>query len=279
MSRKKVIGIVAPARAITKDDAARVEAVAQDRYPGGEVKLRFHPQCFLQHGHFAGDDEARSMAFLEAANDDNIDAIWFARGGYGSCRLKDSVFDMLAPTARDKTYLGYSDTGALLARLYAMGYQNIAHGSMPADINRIDGDKAVARSLRYLVEKSPDAIEPSLKAGEKVATFNIKMLSHIVGTPFLPDLSDHILLLEDVAEYHYQLDRAFFTITSNETIRACAGIRLGRCSDIPENDICFDKTEEEIAQYWCERNGIKYLGRADIGHDSDNKVAPFGLLK
>ena len=279
MSVKKVIGIVAPARAITKDDAARVEAVAQDLYPGGAVELRFHPQCFLQHGHFAGDDDARSEAFLDIANDKSVDAVWFARGGYGSCRLNDTVFEKLSSAARDKIYLGYSDTGALLARLYAMGFESIAHGPMPADINRIDGDKAVARALTYLVEKAPAVIEPSLKAGDKAAAFNIKMLNHIVGTPFLPNLSGHILLLEDIAEYHYQLDRSFYTITSNETIRNCAGIRLGRCSDIPKNDICFGKTEEEIAQYWCDRNEITYLGRADIGHDSDNKVAPFGLLK
>ena len=56
-----------------------------------------------------------------------------------------------------------------------------------------------------------------------------------------------------------------------------AGIRLGRCSDVPENDPDFGRTEEEIARYWCERSGIPYLGRADIGHDVDNKVVPFGL--
>jgi len=51
---------------------------------------------------------------------------------------------------------------------------------------------------------------------------------------------------------------------------------LGKKDDIPENDISFGKDEVEIAQYWCDRNEIAYLGRADIGHDCENKVVPFG---
>jgi len=276
MSRKKIIGIVAPARAITKEDAARVDAIAHEAYPDGEIELRFHPQCFLNYGHFAGDDAVRSAAFVEVANDKNVDAVWFARGGYGSCRIADAAYEQLTPAARDKVYLGYSDTGAILARLYSLGFENIAHGPMPSDINRKGGEQAVTRSLAYLVEEAATSIEPSLKPDEPAAAFNIKMLSNLVGAPWLPDFSNHVLLLEDIAEYHYQLDRSFFTITSNEAIRSCAGIRLGRCSDIPENDISFGKDEVEIAQYWCDRNGIAYLGRADIGHDCENKVVPFG---
>jgi muramoyltetrapeptide carboxypeptidase len=75
----------------------------------------------------------------------------------------------------------------------------------------------------------------------------------------------------------YRTDRSMFHITSNPNVRGVAGIRLGRCSDVPENDPDFGETEEEIARHWCERAGIPYLGRADIGHDSANKVVPFGI--
>ena len=57
---------------------------------------------------------------------------------------------------------------------------------------------------------------------------------------------------------------------------ALAGLRLGRCNLIPENDPDFGLNEEEVCVFWCERAGIPYLGRADIGHDADNKVVPFG---
>jgi muramoyltetrapeptide carboxypeptidase len=77
----------------------------------------------------------------------------------------------------------------------------------------------------------------------------------------------------------YRIDRSLFHITSNPGIRKAAGIWLGRCSAIPPNDPDFGQTEEEVARHWCERSGIPYLGRADIGHDVDNKVVPFGRLR
>jgi muramoyltetrapeptide carboxypeptidase len=63
---------------------------------------------------------------------------------------------------------------------------------------------------------------------------------------------------------------------SSPRLRKLSGLRLGRCSDIPANDPAFEKTEVEVAQYWCKRTGIPFLGRADIGHDVENKVVPFG---
>lgn len=282
MNQKTSIGIVAPARALAREDADRVSALVAETFDKGrseEISLHFHSQCFLNNGHFAGDDPARSAAFIETANDPSIDAIWFARGGYGSCRLEETAFTHLTDCAKEKTYMGYSDTCAILGRLYAMGFDHIIHGPMPADINRHDGEAAVIRAIRYFSDQSHGCIDSSCQSGEKLAAFNIKLLSHLLGTSWVPDLSGHVLLLEDVAEYHYQLDRSMFTITSNKNVQACAGIRLGRCSSIPENDIDFGLDEEEITKYWCNRHNIQYLGRADIGHDSQNKIVPFGLFR
>jgi muramoyltetrapeptide carboxypeptidase len=74
----------------------------------------------------------------------------------------------------------------------------------------------------------------------------------------------------------YAIDRALFHVTSNAALRKVAGIRLGRCSAIPPNEPEFGCNEEEVVQYWCRIAGIPYLGRADIGHDIDNKIVPFG---
>src|SRR4051794_24606864 len=88
MSNKKCrIAVVAPASPISPDVADKAQAVAESLYPDAGVEIFFHPQCFMSHGHFAGDDDTRARAFLEVANDDSTDAVWFARGGYGSCRI------------------------------------------------------------------------------------------------------------------------------------------------------------------------------------------------
>ena len=270
------VGVVAPGSRIDPVLAERLGALAGRIYGDRAPDIHVHPQCFLSHGHFAGDDAARGEAFLDIANDPEIDALWFARGGYGSCRLLETILPRLTEAARAKTYLGYSDAGSLLGALYGQGVANIVHGPMPVDLERAGGVQAVARALAWLVDRDPGVLEPSLADGAPAAAFNLTILSELMGTPFQPDLAGHVLMLEEVSEYHYSIDRDFFHVTSHPAMRAVAGIRLGRCSAIPANVPDFGQNEDEIARYWCARSGIAYLGRADIGHDVDNKIVPFG---
>jgi muramoyltetrapeptide carboxypeptidase len=277
MARKIRVGIVATASRLEPSMAERVTALAAGHFPS--LELHFHPHCYLAAGHFAGSDADRAAAFLEIANDAAFDALWFGRGGYGSGRIAERVLPQLGAAARSKTYLGYSDAGVLLAGLYAQGFPGVVHGPMPADINRTGGEGAVLRALAYLAGRSPDVLEPSLRPSDKVAAFNLMTFSQLIGTPLQPDLAGHVLMLEEVSEYMYRIDRSLFHVTSNPAIRRVAGIRLGRCSAIPANDPDFGRTEVEVVRHWCEASGIPYLGRADIGHDVDNKIVPFGAFQ
>lgn len=271
------IGVVAPASRLSPEVVDKVNAVAARQYPEWTPKIVFHPQCFATHGHFAGDDETRAQALIDFANDPSYDAIWFARGGYGSCRVAATVMSRLTALSRRKTYLGYSDAGTLLAVLYHCGFPSVAHGPVAQDVLRDGGDAAVARALAWMVERSPQALEPTVDGTRKTAAFNITILSQLLGTPLQPDLAGHVLMLEEVSEAMYRIDRSLFHITSNADIRRVAGIMLGRCSAITPNDPDFGMTEEEVARHWCKKSGIPWLGRADIGHDADNKIVPFGL--
>ena len=277
MAKKVKIGIVAPSSRLEPAMAERVAKLAAERHPMAE--LHFHPQCSLSSGHFAGDDAARAAAFVEVANDSAFDALWFARGGYGSGRIAEAVLPRLTDAARRKAYLGYSDAGAMLAALYAAGFTGLAHGPMPADIKRKGGEAAVARALDWLVRRAPEALEPSLAGGGKAAAFNLMTFSQLIGTPLEPDLAGHVLMLEEVDEHMYRIDRSLFHLTSHRALRRLAGIRLGRCSAIPPNDPDFVLNEVEVVQHWCKVSGIPFLGRADIGHDPENKIVPFGPLR
>ena len=270
------IGVVAPASPMSADVATRVPALAKRLYPDRTPEIVFHPQCFASHGHFAGDDETRALAFLDIANDEDYDAVWFARGGYGSCRVIESIMRGLTETAKRKAYLGYSDTGMLLAALYRAGFAAVAHGPMAQDILRNAGDPAVARALAWMIDRAPEALEPTVVGAKKTAAFNMTVLNHLLGTALAPDLDGHVLMLEEVGEAMYRIDRSLFHITSNANIRRVSGIMLGRCSRITPNEPDFGMNEEEIAQYWCRSAGIAWLGRADIGHDTNNKIVPFG---
>jgi muramoyltetrapeptide carboxypeptidase len=272
------IGVTAPGSPIDAALAERVTQLAEAQF-GTRVALRFHPQCFLSWGHFAGTDDERAAAFLELANDPALDAVWIARGGYGSCRIVPHVLARLGPAAATKTYLGYSDAGSLLSALYAKGFKHAAHGPMPGDALREDGEKAVVRALSFLVDREPETLEPSLDGAMPTVAFNLTILCHLLGTPQEPDLVGHVVMLEEVSEHLYRIDRALCQLTRNEKTRRAAGLRLGRVSLVPPNDPQFGQTPEEIIRHWCTDSGIPYFGPADIGHDVENRIVPFGMLQ
>jgi muramoyltetrapeptide carboxypeptidase len=272
------IAVVAPARAIDPVVAARAGAFAAIAYP--EIDLVFHPQCFASEGHFAGSDAVRAAALLEVANDPAVGAVWFARGGYGSNRILSAVMPRLGPAARDKAYVGYSDMGFLLAALYARRIGRPVHGPMATDINRAKGDETVARTLGWLLRRDRQGLEPTLTGageGQPAAAFNLAILQSLVGTPWLPDLTDHVLMIEEVSEPLYNVDRMLFTIAHATQLKGVAGVRLGLVNDIQANDPPWGETLEAMMDRWCREMGVPYLGRAEIGHAQSNRVVPFGI--
>src|SRR5688500_19787379 len=112
---KMRIAIVAPSCTLQREAAEAVTALAEAR---GDCELAFHPQCFLSDGHFAGSDAERLAALREAMADPAVDALWFARGGYGSNRIAEAALAGVPDAARRKLYMGYSDSGFLLAGLH-----------------------------------------------------------------------------------------------------------------------------------------------------------------
>jgi muramoyltetrapeptide carboxypeptidase len=267
------IAICAPGTPITRDVAERVSTLAAAEFP--QLELAFHEQCFAMDGHFAGDDARRLAALLECANDTAVDAVWFAKGGYGSNRIAADALVRFDRTAYDKTFLGYSDNGYLQAGAYRQGIGHAVHGPMPVDILREGGEVAVTRALAWFAGDDR-GLEPSLD-GRPAVAFNLMTLAMLCGTELMPDLSGHVVMVEEVAEHLYAVDRLFFHVTQH--LRGVAGLRLGRVSAVPENDRPFGSTAEQIARDWCARTGIPFLGAADIGHDADNRIVPFGLAR
>ena len=263
------IAVVAPSCSLTREAAKAVESIVRER---GDCELAFHPQCFLTDGHFAGPDETRLAALRETMADPRVDAVWFARGGYGSNRIAEAALADLPEAARSKVYMGYSDAGFLLAGMHKADL-DVAWGPMPQDVMREGGAAAVERALDWLIRHDPSALEKDLSA--RAMAFNLTVLSNLLGTPLEPDVAGVDLLIEEVSEHLYAMDRAMFHVTSSANVRRAAQIRLGRVGDILPNDVDFGSDEVAIVEDWCRRSGIAYGGRADIGHDALNKVVPF----
>lgn len=261
------IGVVAPSCPLRRDAAEAASALATAR----DVELVIHPQCFLQEGHFAGSDEARLSALREMMGDPSLGAIWFARGGYGSNRIAAEATRDLPASALAKTYLGYSDGGFLLAALHQAGAA-VAHGPMVQDVARDGGEAAIARALAWLCAGDPTALEPGLDG--PAFAFNLVVLSSLMGTSLEPDFKGAELLIEEVDEEAYRIDRFLFHVASQPGFAKVRQLRLGRCA-IRDNDRPFGSDVEAIARHWCGQAGVPYGGRADIGHDVMNRIVPF----
>src|SRR6476620_9446364 len=256
------IAVVAPSCPLKPEAAELVEAIVRER---GDCELLIHPQCFLTDGHFAGPDHDRLAALLQVMADPAVDAVWFARGGYGSNRIAAGTLADLPEAARGKTYMGYSDAGFLMAGFHKAGL-DVAWGPMPQDVLRGDhglegGEAAVERALDWLVRRDPSGLEPTIQA--PAMAFNLTVLSNLLGTPLEPDFTGVDLLIEDVSEQLYRIDRTMFHVRASENVRRVRRLRLGRVSDVLENDPAFAIDEAGIVEEWCARSGVPYGGRAD----------------
>ena len=96
------IAVVAPSCTLKPEAAERVTTIAAGR---GDCELAIHPQCFLSDGHFAGSDAERLAALREVMADPSVDALWFARGGYGSNRIAEAAIVDPASLAEAKGLL------------------------------------------------------------------------------------------------------------------------------------------------------------------------------
>ena len=266
------IAVCAPATPITREhEKAALELVAGEFH---DHSITFHDQCFLQAGHFAGTDQQRLGALLDCANDPDVDVVWFAKGGYGSNRIAEAAIAQMNKSARSKTYVGFSDMGYLLAALYRKGIGQPVHGSMPVSALSERGREAVRRVLRWLGGDN-SVLEPSLDGQTPAVAFNLITLAMLTDTPIMPDLTGHVVMVEEVSEHLYSIDRIFFHLAN--TLPRIAGLRLGAVTDVPENYVEFGQEAEDIARFWCARAGFPYLGRAEIGHSPANRIVPFGL--
>lgn len=270
------IAVCAPARSISQAGAARVQAFAALYYP--QVELIVDPQSFAEAGHFAGPDTLRAETFLKYANDPAIDALWFGRGGYGSNRILRAVMPELKAAAHDKSYMGFSDMGFLLGALYARRIGRPVHGPMASNVTERSGGVPVGRALGWLVDRDARVLEPTLD-GRPAACFNLVILCALLGTPWVPDLTDHILYIEEVGESFYRIDRLLFQMANATQLKGVAGVRLGSVTDVPKDEgpEQFGETLEQMMDRWCRDMGVPYLGRARVGHDADNMVVPFGV--
>ncbi|MFH2065214.1 MAG: LD-carboxypeptidase [Pseudomonadota bacterium] len=267
------IGIVAPAGAFDHMKLHRGISVVEQM--GFKV---FTPKgLFEKEDYLAGSDEHRAQILNHLFQEPSIKAVICARGGFGSVRIL-SLLDYKTIRDSRKIFLGFSDITAILTtfqtRCGLIGF----HGPMItslADANTESRDamyKALTSNRKLTIKPGKGL---TLKSGVRAGTVtggNLATLCHLVGTPFEPDLNGHILVLEDVGEPHYKIDRMLIQMKLAGCFKGLSGLVLGSFENCGTLEGIYRIVERLFKEY-----DYPVLAGFEIGHGTTNITFPVGL--
>lgn len=239
------------------------------------------PHATERVGYLAGHDRDRLNDINQALRDPKIDAIWCLRGGYGMMRiLSDIDYDALSRTP--KAIIGYSDITALHAAVQRKCKLVTYHGPTAretlTDFSRDSLRRAVvAQADSCGVAPNAREINAGIAEGRLVGG-NLAVLASLCGTPFAPDFSDGILILEDINEPMYRIDRMLQQLRLAGALDGCRAIAFGECSGCPEDagggGRSFDQVLGEIAHAL----GVPCLAGIPVGHIAEQWTIPLGAM-
>lgn len=273
------IALVAPAGPL-RLPADLDRAIENAEKLGWEPVIGVHARS--RHTYFAGSDDERLADFNDALRDDSIDGIWCLRGGYGAMRLLQGV-DYDALTRRPKPVIGYSDISALHCAIGAQANLASIHGptargkltpfserSLRAAATRTADPCGVATDARTLV---------SGRARGRLVGGNLALLSALHGTPFQPNYDGAILVLEDVNEAPYRIERMLLQLRLSGDLFTCAGIAFGSFTNTGEKDDSLGgaRSLPEVLEEAAKAVGVPTISGIPLGHISDQWSIPLGM--
>jgi len=237
---------------------------------------------FARDGFLAGSDRRRADTLASALQEEDTQAVWCIRGGYGTARLLH-LLDLPRLRRCPKLFIGFSDVTALLMQLARPDGFVTIHGPVVVQLPRLRA--ADVRWLQALLfaPKAPQRVPlgrvrtlvPGTAEGV-LAAGNLSMLASLAGTPFAPDLRGAVLCLEDVNEEAYRLDRLFWQIGSAGLLNGVRGVVVGELTDCKPAG-----TARHSARRVLERAvatlGVPALSGAAFGHGRRNLALPVGV--
>jgi len=233
------------------------------------------------HGYFAGPDDARLSDLNRAIADDTIDGIWCVRGGYGASRLLRDI-DYTRFCANPRPLIGFSDITALHAAIYRECGAVTFHGPTARGQLTTFSRDSLCRAVveqRDSCGRAPEG--RTLRAGRargRLAGGNLALVTSLMGTPWSVDFEGAILILEDIDEAVYRVDRMMRQLLLSGALRSCAAIVAGDFR-LPENAVTTDdRTIDDVIAEAADEAGIPCLAGAPIGHIPEQWTIPLGAV-
>lgn len=233
-------------------------------------------------GYLAGSDAIRLADLNRYARDSSIDAIWCVRGGYGAMRLLDEL-DYDAWRRHPKTLIGYSDVTALHAAIGRRADLVTLHGpTARAEITPFSRASLEAALVDGTNPCGVAADALTLHHGRARGTLvggNLALVSSLIGTPFAPSFDGAILVLEDVNESVYRLDRMLTQLRLSGALGRLSGIAFGQFTEIPEDSGSNESRPLlELLQEVADRCSVPCLANVPVGHVADQWTIPLGAV-
>lgn len=230
-------------------------------------------------GYLAGTDEQRARDINNAIADKDIQALWCMRGGYGAMRILHAI-DYQTLKQNPKTLIGYSDVTALHAAWGRYAHLVSFHGPTARQVIPPFASeslvRAVARGQDPCGQMPKSTTLVGGKARGRLVGGNLALLTALIGTPYSPDYSGAILVIEDVNEAHYRLDRMLMTLSLSGALAGAAGIVFGRFTDIPKEFGDEEWSLERVLADTAARAGVPCVSGAPLGHIDDQWTIPLG---
>lgn len=270
------IGIMAPARKISEKELEAAIKIIKSR--GFEVELG--NSIDSSENQFAGIDEIRTADLQRMLDNPQINAIFFARGGYGSVRIIDKI-DFSSFVKNPKWLVGYSDMTVFHCHSTKNLEVETLHASMP--INFANNSSESLESLFKILSGLNSDISISNynlnrkgKAKGELIGGNLSVLYSLLGSKSFPDFNNKILFLEDLDEYLYHIDRMMMALKRAGVFDNLAGLLVGGMTKMNDNEIPFGKTAEEIIRDVVDEYGFPIAFGLPVGHMDDNRALVMG---
>ncbi len=259
------VAVVAPAGPFDRTIFERGLAVLSARYRPSATDAIYEKARYL-----AGPDEHRASDLQRAFTGDEK-AVFTARGGYGAMRLLTKI------TLRPKSLIGFSDITALHAMAQVSGFRSL-HGPVVTQLGTQPPE--IAERLFALLEGAPvapltakDTLVEGVACGPLLGG-NLSVLTRLLGTPFLPSFRGAVLLLEDVGERPYRLDRMWAHLALAGAFNELAGIVLGDFTGCEEKDA--DYSSSDVLRELAAQVAVPCASGFAIGHGAVNTPVVLG---
>lgn len=267
------LGIVAPASPFDRESFDAGLRVLESM----NFNLAIPESIFNQDGYLAGSDQQRADLLNQLFADSDIDGIICARGGYGAMRVLP-LLDRDAISRHPKVFVGFSDITVLLDFLVQRCRMVAFHGPTVTTLGKADPS---ARNRFLSVLSNPETLTLSttssrvIQSGIAEGRFfcgNLTLFCHLTGTPFQPDFSGGILLIEDQGEAPYRIDRMLTQMRMAGCFDGLAGLALGAFSDCGSSDAVHRIVADRLGGL-----NLPILAGFEVGHETVNMTLPVGL--